>query len=62
MFTTQKQVRAAFWEFAQENRLIRKPGGQNKQNTDTRCAFVDYVDSLARNGQISDELAQRVTL
>jgi len=29
---------------------------------DTRCAFSDFVDYLARDGQISDALAQRVTL
>jgi hypothetical protein len=30
--------------------------------TDTRCAFVDYVDMLKKNGNISAELASRVTL
>jgi len=30
--------------------------------TDTRCAFVDYIDMLHRNGQISDALAQNITL
>ncbi len=29
---------------------------------DTRVAFVDYVDVLARAGTITEELAQRVTL
>lgn len=29
---------------------------------DTRCAFVDYIDMLHRNGQISDALAQNITL
>ena len=30
--------------------------------TDTRCAFVDFVDHLHRSGQISEALAQRATL
>ena len=68
MFTTQKQVRAAFWaDHAGIDgitpRKIRNYSGNGKMhNTDTRCAFVDYVDSLARNGQISEALAQRATL
>ena len=64
MMTTQKQVRAAFWRDFES-----RPGyvpqfrrEQNKCPTDTRVAFVDYVDSLCRNGEISEALAQRVTL
>lgn len=65
--TTQKQIRASFWEtFPQHEETARKNGvfgkGQNSQNCDTRCAWVDYVDSLAKDGQISDGLADRVTL
>ena len=30
--------------------------------TDTRCAFVDFVDAMHRNGQISDRLAQSAHL
>jgi hypothetical protein len=68
MYTTQKQVRAAFWE-AHEGvpgitpRKIRNYSGNGTMhNTDTRCAFCDYVDSLSKNGDISEALAQRVTL
>ena len=35
---------------------------QNEYPADTRCAFVDFVDALARAGDISDTLAERVTL
>jgi hypothetical protein len=66
-YTTQKQVRAAFWanhpgmaQAAREAGTLTK--GQNAQGTDIRVAFVEYVDSLARNGDISETLAQRVTL
>lgn len=64
-YTTQTQVRAAFWEVHPEatRRKITNYSGTGKMHcTDTRCAFVDYVDALCRNGDISDDLAQRVTL
>ena len=58
-FTTQKQVRAAFWE-THPNLLRSKLHGD--YHVDTRIAFVDYVDMLARDGQITETLAHRVTL
>ena len=67
-YTTQKQVRDAFWHDHAGNpnitrRRITDYSGKGKMhNTDTRCAFVDYVDMLSSNGDISDALAQRVTL
>lgn len=72
MFTTQKQVRAAFWECARNGdfapldvtpRKIRNYSGNGTMhNTDTRCTFNDWVDALSKNGEISQSLAQRVTL
>jgi hypothetical protein len=66
IMTTQKQVRAAFWSMLREVNpdlySQRRPGSQNNQATDIRCTFVDYVDQLARNGEISESLANRVTL
>ena len=70
MYTTQKQVRAAFWRAAREGnwtavtpRLITDYSGKGKMHTtDTRCAFADYVDSLSKSGEISEALANRVTL
>ncbi len=69
-YTTQKQIRAAFWAaFPKLPRRMVKAGPglyrhatQNEYPTDTRCAFVDFVDALARNGDISEPLAQRATL
>lgn len=65
-FTTQSEARDAFWQFVEDfnvpasKRKIRDYSGHGKMhNTDTRTAFVD---SLARDGQISESLAQRVTL
>ena len=59
IYTNQKQLRAAFWEqFPEADR--RKYSGDYA--TDTRCAWVDWIDSLQRSGEISEKLAFRVTL
>ncbi len=65
--TTQKQVRDAFWDAHPSfDHQAREAGirskGQNAQCATVRCAFVDFVDYLARDGQISEALADRVTL
>lgn len=56
-------VRKAFWEahpqFKSEYRVKKR---QNAYNATIRTAFVDYVDSIRRDGVISEGLAQRVTL
>lgn len=61
--TTQKQVRESFWsqfpELIDEYRVNKR---QNDYPAFTRAAFVDYVDYLQKDGQISDKLANRVTL
>lgn len=68
MMTTQKQVRAQFWLSHAgvpgiTPRKIRDYSGNGRMhNTDTRCAFVDFVDMLSRSGEISQSLAERVTL
>ena len=68
--TNQKQIRAAFW--AEHSHLPRRryryslnrndKTAQLVYPIDTRCAFVDYIDQLARDGVISNELAARATL
>ncbi len=64
-FTTQRQVRRAFWAenhgILPDRRTVRM-GDERCYPADTRTAFVDYVDHLARAGQISEALASRVTL
>lgn len=62
---TASQVREQFWR--DHSHLSRKrvrsySGRGTMYVTDTRCAFVDYIDMLHRNGQISDALAQNITL
>jgi len=64
---TQAQVRASFWSNHPElDKLARERGTrskrQNSQPADIRVAFVDYVDSLSKNGEINSKLAHNVTL
>ena len=70
MMTTQKQIRAAFWETFPNlpRRRYRYSLFQSDKSaplvhpTATRSAFVYFVDHLARSGEISETLAQRATL
>ena len=70
MFTNQKQIRAAFWEAFPDlprRRYRYSPRRDDKtaelvHPVETRCAFVDFLDALHRDGQVSDALAQRATL
>ena len=61
---TISEVRESFWNCNDELRQAwyRKTYRQNDYNANVRCAFVDYVDMLSRDGQISEALANRVTL
>lgn len=60
---TQTEVRDSFWDSFPEFQSERRKGKrQNEYRTDIRVAFCDYVESLARSGQISGGLAHRVTL
>jgi len=68
--TNQKEIRAAFWaaHSTLPRRRYRYSWSRSDKTAelvfpvDTRCAFVDYVDQLQRDGQISEALANRVTL
>ena len=62
--TSQRQIRTAFWNFLQFEEKPKRLRGksQNDMPAEIRCAFVDYVDMLARDGVISERLAERVTL
>jgi hypothetical protein len=67
MITTQTEIRCRFWqafphlaEQAREAGIISKR--QNHHCATVRCSFVDFVDALHRDGQISDALANRATL
>lgn len=62
--TSMAKVRDAFWStFCVEGKPREFWGkSQNELPTDVRCAFVDFVDYLARNGTITETLAAKVTL
>jgi len=68
--TNQKQIRAAFWEAFPDlprRRYRYSPNRSDKTAQlvfpiDTRCAFVDFLDQLQRDGTISEALAERATL
>lgn len=69
-YTNQRQIRAAFWDAhpnADRKRYRYSLRRDDKTAPlvypiDTRCAFVDFLDALHRDGQISDALANRATL
>jgi hypothetical protein len=63
MIKTLSALRAQFWQDHPEYAHQWKPRKrQNDYPTDTRCAWVDYVDAMARCGEISEALASRATL
>ena len=67
---TQKEIRVLFWALHPNLPKRRHRYSWNKNDktaelvyaVDARCAFVDFVDQLQRNGEISESLADRVTL
>ena len=61
--TTQKEIRESFWANNPEIRNeYKRTYRQNQYRCDIRVMFVEYVDSLSKNNQISERLARRVTL
>lgn len=61
LYTTQVQLRKAF---RQEHPYLsfKKISNGTMFCTDTRCAWVDWIDYLSKSGEISQELAERATL
>lgn len=66
MITNQKQLRRLFWqqhpELAHLHRRTVKCGDHCDYPTDVRVSFVDWLDRLHRDEQVSDRLAYRATL
>ena len=62
IYANQTAILNAFWDahpqFTRRGVKVR----QNAYPCDVRTAFVDFVDSLARSGDLSIGLAERVTL
>tara|TARA_R100000781_G_scaffold30819_1_gene22454 strand:+ start:366 stop:584 length:219 start_codon:yes stop_codon:yes gene_type:complete len=61
-FTTQAQVRSAFWQGNEHLKHYVKSKTQNEYNATIRSEFVQFVDMLERNNHISSKLANEVTL
>lgn len=63
MITNQKELRRAFWQaFEDDSRITKRRGRDGDYLTDTRVAWCDWIESLSRDGTISEALAQRATL
>jgi hypothetical protein len=65
--TTTAALRALFWAEhpemdAEARKRKTRSKDQNHQVTDTRCAWVDWIDAMHRSGRISDRLADNATL
>ena len=67
MYTTQKQIRKAFWENLKEidpelYKWGKRSKPQNEQVTDIRIKFCEFVDEVLEAGQITEKMAEKVTL
>lgn len=63
--TTMREVRRRFWQEHPDlprEKIQNYSGNGTMFQTDTRCAFTDYIDALSKAGLISQDLAQRITL
>lgn len=64
-YLTARQVRSLFWELNPDlsRKKIKDYNGDGKMYTaDTRCAFVDFLDGLRKDNQISQRLADKINL
>jgi hypothetical protein len=64
MLTTKKQVVTAFWalNLDADRTKIKYTDGVRLYKCDTRCAFNDFIDNLARQGEITEEMRSTVNL
>jgi hypothetical protein len=59
----QREIRLEFWDAHPDaSRKRVRCGVERVYVCDTRVAFVDFIDQLCRNGDISPALADRATL
>ena len=57
------EIRANFWNsFPQFKSDYKRGKTQNDYCCDIRCSFVDYVDYLLKNGDITEKQANNTTL
>jgi hypothetical protein len=63
--TTQRQLRKEFWlTFPKlpRKKITNYSSNGKMYRTDTRCAWVEWIDMLSKSGDISQALAERATL
>lgn len=63
--TTLKQLRKEFWQTfpnVPKRKITNYSGNGKMWPTDTRCTFVDWLDMLSKDGDITQDFAQRATL
>lgn len=61
MLTTQKQVRAAFWQGMPSVWSKYRNKRQNDWPYDLRMEWCGFVEMMRRDGHISESLAETVT-
>ena len=61
-FTTQAQVKNAFWQGSEYLKHYVKSKTQNEYNATIRSEFVEFVNMLEINNHINEKLANEVTL
>ena len=68
MITTQRELRRLFWQEHEgvpgisRKRIPNYSGNGTMHNTDTRCAWCDWLDACQKGGLVSEKLAERATL
>lgn len=63
--TTQRELRREFWRTFPDlprKRITDYSGNGKMYRTDTRVAWCDWIDAMAKSGEISQSLAERATL
>jgi len=63
--TTQRELRREFWQTfpnLPRKKIKNYSGNGTMYPADTRVTWCDWIDSLSKGGDISQELAQRATL
>ena len=62
-YFTKNEVRRLFFEtYTEFKHEYKARKSQNLYSCDCRCAFVDFVDYLMKDGQISERMANNITL
>jgi hypothetical protein len=65
MITNQRELRRRFWQEHPDlprRKIPNYSGNGTMHVTDTRCAFCDWLDYMAKSGEVSQALADRATL